>query len=190
LKACFHQSKPPDGGADAGVTLLELLIVLALMSLLVGLVAPRFGRATDDWRLRSAAESVSQILRYARTRALYEQRYYVVEIRPTENRVRLLGPSLLAFRQAQGGPFDFARVGERSRTAQAGSELVRDYLLPGDIRCEQEGTGAAAVMHLIFPPSGAVEERIFWLRNRQGRKVQIHISFLLGGPGVEVVRQL
>jgi len=153
---------------EAGVTLLELLVVLALMSLLVGLVAPSFGRATDNWRLRRAAESVAQILRYARTRALYEQRYYVVEIRPAENRVRLLGTT---------------------SPGLASSGLLRQYLLPADIRCGEEGAAAASVMYLVFSPSGAVEERTLWLRNQQGRQIQIHLSFLLGAPGVEVVRQ-
>jgi len=91
-----------------------------------------------------------------------------VEIRPEENRVRLLGPPL---------------------PAQAGSGLIREYILPSDIRCGEEGTGAASVVHLIFSPSGAVEDRTFWLRNRQGRKVEIHLSILLGGPGIEVVPQ-
>jgi len=153
---------------EAGVTLLELLVVLALMALLVGLVAPGFGRATDNWRLRRAAESVAQILRYARTRALYDQRYYVVEIRPAENRVRLLGTT---------------------PPGQAGSGVIREYLLPADMRCGEEGAATASVTYLVFSPSGAVEERTLWLRNRQGRLVQIHLSFLLGGPGVEVVRQ-
>ncbi len=147
---------------DAGVTLLELLIVLALMSLLVGLLAPRIGRATDNWRLRRAGEHVAQILRYARTRALYEGRYYVVEIRPEENRVRLLGAS---------------------------SGLIREYLLPGDVRFGEEASPASfSVMRLVFSPSGAVGERTLWLRNREGSEVKIHLNLLLGRPGVEVVR--
>ncbi len=147
---------------DAGVTLLELLIVLALMSLLLGLLAPRIGRATDNWRLRRSAERVAQVLRYARTRALFEGRYYVVEIDPQENRVRLLGES---------------------------SGIVREYRLPGDVRCGEEDSPAAfSPLRLIFSPSGAVGERTLWLRNRQGSEVRIHLNLLLGRPGVEVVR--
>ncbi len=146
---------------DAGVTLLELLIVLALMSMLVGLLAPRIGRATDNWRLRRAGERVAQILRYARTRALYEGRYYVVEIQPQENRVRLLGAS---------------------------SGFVREYQLPRDVRFGEEASPASfSVMRLIFSPSGAVDERTLWLRNRHGSEVKIHLNLLLGRPGVEVV---
>jgi len=131
------------------------------MSLLVGLLAPRFGRATDNWRLRGAAEKLSQILRYAHAHALYERRYYVVEIQIRENRVRLLGPS---------------------------SGFLREYLLPGDVRCEEEGGyGSSPMMRLIFPPSGEVEERTLWLRNGQGSRVKIHLSFLLGRPAVEII---
>ena len=67
---------------EAGVTLLELVIVLAILALAVSLVAPRFGNWSDEWTLRSAAERVAQTVRYARTRALFEQSYYVVEIEP------------------------------------------------------------------------------------------------------------
>ena len=150
------------GRREEGLTLLELLVVLALMSLLIGLLAPRIGRATDNWRLRRAGEHLSQILRYARTRALYEGRYYVVEIEPQANRVRLVGPS---------------------------SGFVREYVLPGDVRCGEEGAGGSFyVMRLIFSPSGAVEERTLWLRNRQGSEVKIHLNLLLGRPSVEVVQ--
>ena len=58
---------------EAGVTLLELVVVITLLSLMVGLVAPRFGHWLDDWKLRKAAERLAQTLRYARTRALYER---------------------------------------------------------------------------------------------------------------------
>lgn len=147
---------------ETGVTLLELLVVLTILSLMVSLVAPRVGRSVESWKLRSAAERVAQTLSYARTRALYEQRYYLVEIRSEGNLVRLLGPA---------------------------SGLVREYALPSDIRWEEEGNPASPSMRLVFSPSGAVEERTLWLRNRQGDKVKIHLSFLLGSPGIEITRQ-
>jgi len=150
--------------SEAGVTLLELVVVLTILSLLVSLVAPRVGRSVDRWKLRSAAERVAQIMSYARTRALYERQYYVVEIGSEGNQVRLLGPS---------------------------SGLVREYALPSDIRWEWEGESrlASPRTHLVFSPSGTVEERTFWLRNRQGDRVKIHLSFLLGSPGVEYAAQ-
>lgn len=148
---------------EAGVTLLELLVVLTILSLMVSLVAPRIGRSIDSWRLRSAAARVSQIMNYARTRALYEQRYYLVEIRPEGNRVRVLEPA---------------------------SGFVREYALPPDVRWEEEGNPVSSSgMRFIFSPSGSVEERTLWLSNPQGGRVKIHLSFLLGSPGVEIARQ-
>jgi prepilin-type N-terminal cleavage/methylation domain-containing protein len=78
---------------EAGVTLLELVIVLAILSLAMSLVAPRFGNWSDEWTLRSAAERVAQTVRYARTRALFEQSYYVVEIEPSAGLVRVFNPA-------------------------------------------------------------------------------------------------
>ena len=75
------------------MTLLELVIVLAILSLAVSLVAPRFGNWSDEWTLRSAAERVAQTVRYARTRALFEQSYYVVEIEPGTRSVRVFNPA-------------------------------------------------------------------------------------------------
>lgn len=147
------------GRREAGVTLLELLIVLSLLSLLLSLVAPRIGRSIDGWKLRSAAERVAQIAAYARARALFEQRYYLVEIDPTADRVRLLEPV---------------------------SGFVREFTFPSDLRWEEEGNLAAqSRMRLIFPPSGAFEERTILLSNRRGNKMQVHLSFLFASPRVE-----
>src|SRR5437879_1452765 len=73
-----------------GMTLLELLVVITILSLMAGLVAPRIGSWLDIWRLRSAADRITQTLRYARTRALFEQHFYVVEIFPGKRTVRVL----------------------------------------------------------------------------------------------------
>jgi prepilin-type N-terminal cleavage/methylation domain-containing protein len=150
----------------AGMTLLELLVVLTILSLLAGLVVPRMGPWLDNWKLRSAAERIAQTLRYTRARALFEQHYYVVEIFPQRNLVRIL---------------------------QADSAFVREFPLPDGIQVEtdeEQGTfRTPEVVRFILPPSGEVEEKNLWLRNKQGRAVKIHLDFLLGGPGVEIATQ-
>jgi prepilin-type N-terminal cleavage/methylation domain-containing protein len=77
----------------AGVTLLELLVVITILSLMAGLALPRIGSWLDNWKLRSAADRITQTLRYARTRALFEQHFYVVEIVPGKRLVRVLQPN-------------------------------------------------------------------------------------------------
>jgi prepilin-type N-terminal cleavage/methylation domain-containing protein len=147
---------------DAGVTLLELVIVLAILSLAVSLVAPRFGNWSDEWTLRSAAEQVAQTVRYARTRALFEQSYYVVEIEPQAHLVRVFNPA---------------------------SGFLRAFALPRGVTVEDGENPPPPVVRLLLPPSGVVEERNLWLTNRRGSKFRIHVNFMLGAPTVEAIKQ-
>ena len=147
---------------EAGVTLLELVIVLAILSLAVSLVAPRFGNWSDEWTLRSAAEQVAQTIRYARTRALFEQSYYVVEIEPGARLVRVFNPA---------------------------SGFWRGFALPRGVTVDDGRYPPPSIMRVLLPPSGVVEERDLWLRNRRGSKFRVHVNFLLGAPAVEAVKQ-
>jgi prepilin-type N-terminal cleavage/methylation domain-containing protein len=147
---------------EAGVTLLELVIVLAIISLAVSLVAPRFGNWSDEWTLRSTAERVAQTVRYARTRALFEQSYYVVEIEPRAHLVRVFNPA---------------------------TGFLRGFALPQGVTVDDGENPPPQVVRLLLPPSGVVEERSLWLTDRRGSKFRIHVSFLLGAPTVQAVKQ-
>jgi type II secretory pathway pseudopilin PulG len=144
------------------VTLLELVVVLAILSLAVSLVAPRFGNWSDEWTLRSTAERVAQTVRYARTRALFEQSYYVVEIEPGAHLVRVFNPA---------------------------SGFLRGFALPRGVTVDDGEYPPPPVVRLLLPPSGVVEERNLWVTNRRGSKFRIHVNFMLGAPFVEAVKQ-
>jgi prepilin-type N-terminal cleavage/methylation domain-containing protein len=153
----------PRQAPEAGVTLLELVIVLALLSLAVSLVAPRLGRWTDEWTLRSAAERIGQTIRYARTRAIFEQSYYLVEIDSQARLVRVLNPA---------------------------SGFAREFTLPLGVVVNDEENPSPPVIRLLLPPSGVVGERNLWLSKRRGSSYRIHVNFLLGAPVVEVAKQI
>jgi general secretion pathway protein H len=57
-----------------GVTLLELLVVLALMALVAGLVLPTFGNAVPTSQLKSSARQLATGLRLARSEAVAQKR--------------------------------------------------------------------------------------------------------------------
>jgi prepilin-type N-terminal cleavage/methylation domain-containing protein len=145
-----------------GVTLLELVIVLALISLLVALVAPQFANWIDEWRLRSAAERMAQAIRYARTRAVFEQNYYVVEIDAKADRVQVL---------------------------DAATNTVRQFALPSGTRIDDGEEPRPALVRLLIPPSGDLEERNLWLTDHRGRQFRIHVDFLQGSAAVEAVKR-
>lgn len=148
---------------EAGMTLLELVVVITILSLMAGLVAPRLGPWLEVWKLRSSAERVAQTFRYARSRALFEQHFYVVEILPQQNLVRVLQPD---------------------------SAVIREFHLPDGIQItaddEEQTLRSREFVSFIFPPSGEVEEKNLWLRDSEGKAVKIHLDFLLGSPGVEI----
>jgi general secretion pathway protein H len=60
----------PPRAAGAGVTLLELLIVLSIMAVVAALVVPMFGGGVSTGELKSAAREVAAGLRFARSEAL------------------------------------------------------------------------------------------------------------------------
>ena len=57
-----------------GVSLLELLVVLAIMALIAGLVLPTFGSGASTSELRSSARQLAAGLRAARSEAVSQRR--------------------------------------------------------------------------------------------------------------------
>ena len=67
---------------QAGVTLLELLIVIALMAIVAGFVLPMFGGPVSTSELRATARQLAAGLRLARSEAVSERRetFLVVDV--------------------------------------------------------------------------------------------------------------
>jgi len=67
---------------QAGVTLLELLIVIALMRIVAALVVPMFGGPVSTSELRATARQLAAGLRLARSEAVSERRetFLVVDV--------------------------------------------------------------------------------------------------------------
>ncbi len=63
-------SDPQHQGAQAGFTLLELLIVILLMAVVVGFSVPRFSRTFSHLQLQVFAYDVAKLLTYAGKRAV------------------------------------------------------------------------------------------------------------------------
>ncbi|MEN8261535.1 MAG: GspH/FimT family protein [Pseudomonadota bacterium] len=62
------------GKANAGFTLVELLVVLAVAAAALAVVAPNFSSGKSNIELKSAAYDTSSALRYVRGRAITEGR--------------------------------------------------------------------------------------------------------------------
>lgn len=77
------------GARAAGFTLIEVLVVLAIVGLSLALLATRGPLRSAAADLRAAAGEVSQALRLARARAIATDRTVVVALDPTANAFRV-----------------------------------------------------------------------------------------------------
>jgi len=64
----------------AGFTLVELLVVLAIVALALGVLLPNLGAGSDSVELRAAAVEIRAILRAARSDAIAENRDHLFAI--------------------------------------------------------------------------------------------------------------
>ncbi|MBN9509897.1 MAG: prepilin-type N-terminal cleavage/methylation domain-containing protein [Alphaproteobacteria bacterium] len=113
----------PDGSRRnaAGFTLLEILVVLAVLGLMAALVAARESGRRPALEARAAALTVAQALRTARGRAIASDRSVLVSVNPErrslrvgEDRPLLLGPSLTVTLVGVSGTIRFAADGSSS----------------------------------------------------------------------------
>jgi general secretion pathway protein H len=68
-----------------GFTLIEIVVVLAILAVATALVLPSVGRGTESLRIRSEAGRVAALLRQARLEAVSQRRATRVTLDPTRN---------------------------------------------------------------------------------------------------------
>lgn len=152
--------------ADAGVTLLELLIVVTLMALLAGLSFPAASSGLDAMRLRSAGSRVVNFLDTAVNRAERLQQVVEIRISPAENALS-------------------------ARTADLSFD--RSMVIPDSIRIasvEPALIGSAdpnEIRRFLVYPGGTVPRIMVDLVSPDGRKRRVTVDPLTGMPRLEAV---
>ena len=145
--------------SEQGVTLLELLVVVALASILLALVFPSVGAGLRTLELRSAAQRLAASARYARDQAIHRQRFYELEI------------------DAAAGTVS---VGDLEQTAR------RSFELPASVRVERispEEANGSSRRRFLFSPDGYTAAFQIVLGNER-RQVAITSNPLTGFPKV------
>jgi prepilin-type N-terminal cleavage/methylation domain-containing protein len=147
---------------EAGVTLLEMMIVVTLLALAMGLVYPSVNNGLDGMRLRSAADGIAGFVNSALTRA--ERRQQVIElwISPGENALTARSPDL-----------NFLRRLEIPAPAQIAS-----------IRPESMGN-ADQPRRFLFYPGGAVPRIGIEIVNPSGRRRIVSVDPVTGAAKIE-----
>ncbi len=126
-----------------GFTLIEVLMVALIIGFMVAVSVPYMVKSIRGNRLRTAARSVIQMARYARTKAILSQGRYILEIHSGSGRLVASpagGGEGKEERSIEGVRIDYIDVG-----GQAGS----DGAGPHTIRFERNGLSTPFEVRLI-----------------------------------------
>ncbi len=134
----------------AGFTLVEIVVVLAILTVVAAIVLPAVGRGTEGLRLRSEAGRVAALLREARQRAVTQRRSTRVALDRVRNTVVL--------------------------TAGDPDHPLRQLTLPTGLRL----TVAAGGESLGFSPRGLTRETRWLLEGPGGRRLAIEVDAVSG----------
>jgi prepilin-type N-terminal cleavage/methylation domain-containing protein len=147
---------------QAGVTLLEMMVVLAVVSLIIGLAFPSVTSGVETLRMRSAADEVSGLLAQA-----------VIRVERAEQPFELLV-------SRAGGRLELRSVdGTFSREVKIGDGISISRVYP-EVNSDPE-----AVRAVVFEP-GAMTPRLgIELLNQRGLRRLVRLDPLTGIPVVE-----
>lgn len=170
----------PCGGAPAGFTLLELLVVLVLISLVATVVGIRVGGGLSGAALRDGAKKTAAILRYARSQAGWEGVPYGAVISFEDRSLELFAerPPEEDPQEEDAGPPPLFDVEEGKRT------VLQTYTLPEGVRFEKavfegdeqyEGT-----FEILFSPTGGSSGGELVLINQREVRFRVRVDFITG----------
>ena len=150
-----------------GFTLLELVVVLAIVALSVALVLPALETGLRHWRLQGAVQEVATLVRFTRNQAVARRKSLQV-ILDASRRVYWL---------------DDAEAPVLDNPEQAGEKGIRLYALPTDLRfgslAGEPGPVRGRVGIVFFPKGNSTGGEIQVVDPR-GKEYRLHVEPLTG----------
>ena len=150
-------------GAQSGLTILEMLIVVTIISLMAGLTFPSVTSGLDSLRMRSAADSVASFLTLAMARVERSQEPVELTFLRQENRIEMRTPDPKA---------------ARTLALPEGVSILHIHPeIPGD---------AEAARSILLVPGSPFPRLGVELLNRRGSRRLVRVDPLSGTPVVEI----
>lgn len=157
----------------SGFTLLELLVVLAIIALSSLLIGPRIADSLSNMEFVSAVKKVAASLRYARNRAAVER----IPCKATVDFEKNCLVIACGDEESQGETEEESE--EETKTGE-----VKEYRLPGGVRWskvvrddEEWDSGTAEI---LFLPSGGSSGGTVFLKNDREKTYEISVDFVTG----------
>src|SRR5262249_13262762 len=147
-----------------GVTLLEMIVVTAIIALMVGISFPAISAGLDSVRLATATESVASFLNSGVTHAQRRQQGVALIISPRESRLAL-----------------YSNEPGYTRELKVPDGIVIDSILP------ETNEPAGEPRNFLFLPGGTVPGITVILANKRGGQRQVRLDPMTGFPRIESV---
>ena len=154
--------------SQRGVTLIELVVVVALASVLLAVVFPSVGAGLRTLELRSAAQKLAASARYAREQAVHRQSFYELEVDAEAGTVTVT---------------DFRGKSQRSFELPASVRVER--ILPEETPYARGRAVRLQPRRFLFTPDGSAPAFEIVLRNER-RQAAVRSNPLTGHPRVEL----
>ncbi len=147
--------------SDAGVTLVEMMIVVAIVGLLAAISYPSAAAGIDSLRLRSASNEVVTFLNAALEQASRHQQVVELRISPKENAMAARSADSLFVRSA------------------AIAEPVRILSVQPPL---ENGGGGGETRRFLLYPGGSIPRIGVEIGTRDGRKRMVSVDPITGVP--------
>ena len=155
-------SKPRAGAA--GVTQIEMLVVVAIIGLIAAITAPSVAAGIDAVRMASATQSVAAFVNGAVNRAERRQQAIELVISQKDNKLSM-----------------YSNEPGFERELNLPDGILIDAVLP------REGDTGEGVRRLILMPGASVPGIGIQLANRRGGKRVVRLDPMTGFPRTEIV---
>ncbi|MFN7937477.1 MAG: prepilin-type N-terminal cleavage/methylation domain-containing protein [Bryobacteraceae bacterium] len=146
----------------AGVTLIEMLLVVTLIGLMVGISFPAISSGVDSLRLTTAADSTATFLNSALNRA--ERRQQVMEVTISKQQGKLT-----------------------LRSTEAG--FTREFTMPTGVSITAvlpDHHDSTSDRHVFLYPGGTVPRVGVELSNKRGTRRIVRVDPMTGVPEIEI----
>ena len=157
-----------------GFTLLELLVVLAIVGIISALLAPRMIGSMSNVNLKTATKNIAAGLRYARSQATWERIPYRAVFDFEKNLVTIKAVEEDTEKDPQDHPAD----------DKDGEIPSKSYPLPEGVKLRAAVSGDEIVdtqtFEILFFPSGGTSGGEVFLQNDRGKRTHIRVDFITG----------
>lgn len=130
----------PQAPAQHGFTIIELMVVVAIVATLAALAAPSFNPLLERWRVRQSVDGLQSALYYARSEAIKRGGNIVVR---KENSGANDCPLASGASEWDCGWFVFVDANDNN-TLQVGEEVLQRFATPPQMQVTRSASAASA----------------------------------------------